>query len=129
VFVLAYTSNPEGAALQRAVTAAGGEVGAEILAAIARDNRGAEPFGSIGAVVGATVDRVAGDLAAVNGPLLAPGVGAQGGTVAGLRALFGDALPNVVPSVSREVLGHGPDPDALRTAADRLAGEFAGLVD
>jgi len=129
VFVLAYTSNPEGAALQRAVTVAGGEVGAEILAAIARDNHGSEPLGSIGAVVGATVDRVAFDLAAVNGPLLAPGVGAQGGTVGGLRALFGDALSNVVPSVSREVLGHGPEPDALRTAADRLAGELAGLVD
>jgi orotidine 5'-phosphate decarboxylase subfamily 2 len=129
VFVLAYTSNPEGVALQRAVTDAGGEVGAEILAAIARDNHGAEPLGSVGAVVGATVDRVAFDLATVNGPLLAPGLGAQGGTVGGLRALFGGALPNVVPTVSREVLGYGPDPDALRTAADRLAGEFASLVD
>ena len=129
VFVLAYTSNPDGAALQRAVTAAGGQVGAEILTAIARDNQGAEPLGSVGAVVGATVDRVAFDLAAVNGPLLAPGVGTQGGTVGGLRTLFGDALPNVVPTVSREVLGHGPDPDALRAAVDRLAGELAGLVD
>jgi orotidine 5'-phosphate decarboxylase subfamily 2 len=129
VFVLAYTSNPEGLDVQRSVDGRGAEVGARILAAIAADNVGVRPLGSIGAVVGATVDRVAYDLAAVNGPLLAPGLGAaQGGTPAGLRAVFGDALRNVVPSVSREVLMHGPGRAALRRAADRLVGELSGLL-
>ena len=45
-------------------------------------NQGAEPMGSVGLVVGATVgdaaERTGTDLTAVNGPLLAPGVGAQG---------------------------------------------------
>ena len=129
VFVLAYTSNPEGVDVQRSVDGRGAEVGARVLAAVAADNAGVRPLGSIGAVVGATVDRVAYDLAAVNGPLLAPGLGAaQGGTPAGLRSVFGAALPNVVPSVSREVLAHGPDRAALRRAADRLVGELTDLL-
>jgi len=129
VFVLAYTSNPEGLSVHRSVDSRGAEVGARILAAVAADNAGERPLGSIGAVVGATVDRVGYDLAAVNGPLLAPGLGAaQGGSPAGLRSVFGPALPNVVPSVSREVLAHGPDPTALRRAADRLVDELSALL-
>ena len=49
------------------------------------------------------------DLAAVNGPLLAPGIGAQGAGAEDLRAVFGAALPAVLASSSREVLGAGPD--------------------
>ncbi|MGH8833379.1 MAG: orotidine-5'-phosphate decarboxylase [Actinomycetes bacterium] len=129
VFVLAYTSNPEGLDVQRSVDGRGAEVGARVLAAVATDNAGVRPLGSIGAVVGATVGRVGYDLAGVNGPLLAPGLGtAQGGTPAGLRSVFGAALPNVVPSVSREVLAHGRDRAALRRAADRLVGELDDLL-
>jgi orotidine 5'-phosphate decarboxylase subfamily 2 len=129
VFVLAYTSNPEGLDVQRSVDGHGVDVGARVLAAVAADNAGVRPLGSIGAVVGATVDRVAYDLAAVNGPLLAPGLGAaQGGTPANLRSVFGAALSNVLPSVSREVLVHGPDRAALRRAAGRLVGELADLL-
>lgn len=129
VFVLAYTSNPEGVDVQRSVDSHGAEVGARVLAAVAADNAGVRPLGSIGAVVGATVGELAFDLATVNGPLLAPGLGAaQGGTPAGLRAVFGAALPNVVPSVSRAVLVHGPGRAALRRAAAGLVGELADLL-
>ncbi|MEV4665103.1 orotidine-5'-phosphate decarboxylase [Micromonospora echinofusca] len=119
VFVLALTSNPEGAAVQRARTADGRTVAQTVIDEISQLNAGAQPLGSVGLVVGATIGDTGHDLSAVNGPLLAPGLGAQGGTAADLRVVFGSALPAVLPSYSREVLGAGPDPDALRAAADR----------
>lgn len=119
VFVLAFTSNPEGAAVQRARTEDGETVGAAILAAAAERNAGALPLGPIGAVVGATLADIPYDLAALNGALLAPGLGAQGATPDDLRKVFGDALRNVVPSMSREILRQGPSVAALREAADR----------
>ncbi|SCG17178.1 orotidine-5'-phosphate decarboxylase [Micromonospora echinofusca] len=119
VFVLALTSNPEGAAVQRARTADGRTVAQTVIDEISQLNAGAQPLGSVGLVVGATIGDTGHDLSAVNGPLLAPGLGAQGATAADLRVVFGSALPAVLPSYSREVLGAGPDPDALRAAADR----------
>ncbi|MFG2957148.1 orotidine-5'-phosphate decarboxylase [Streptomyces sp. NPDC048291] len=128
LFVLALTSNPEGPEVQHAVRADGRTVGATVLAHLAAENAGEEPLGSFGAVVGATV----GDLSSydldINGPLLAPGVGAQGATAADLPAVFGASVRNVVPNVSRGVLRHGPDVGALRAAADRFAGEIRDVV-
>ncbi|MDO0928640.1 orotidine-5'-phosphate decarboxylase [Streptomyces sp. TG1A-8] len=128
LFVLALTSNPEGPEVQHAVRADGRSVGATMLAHLAAENAGEEPLGSFGAVVGATV----GDLSAydldINGPLLAPGVGAQGATPDGLGALFGAALRNVVPNVSRGVLRHGPDVRGVRAAAERFAEEIRAAV-
>ncbi|MEW2444314.1 orotidine-5'-phosphate decarboxylase [Micromonospora marina] len=120
VFVLALTSNPEGASVQRAVGADGRTVAQTVIDEISQLNRGAEPLGGFGLVVGATVGDTGHDLDSVNGPLLAPGLGAQGGTPAGLRTVFGAALPSVLPSYSREVLGAGPDPADLRAAAERV---------
>ncbi|MFJ6954346.1 orotidine-5'-phosphate decarboxylase [Micromonospora aurantiaca (nom. illeg.)] len=120
VFVLALTSNPEGASVQRAVGADGRTVAQTVIDEISQLNRGAEPLGSFGLVVGATVGETGHDLDSVNGPLLAPGLGAQGGTPAGLRTVFGAALPWVLPSYSREVLGAGPDPTGLRAATERV---------
>ena len=115
VFVLAFTSNPEGAGVQRAVTAEGDAVGASILAQAAARNGAAVPMGPVGAVVGATLtEPIPFDLAALNGPLLAPGLGAQGAAPEDLRGLFGDALANVLPSMSREILRSGPDVPVLR---------------
>ena len=74
-------------------------------------NDGAEPLGSFGAVVGATIGETEEDLD-VNGPLLAPGYGAQGGTAADLRRIFGAAARAVLPSTSREVLRARPGPAA-----------------
>ncbi|MEU1688022.1 orotidine-5'-phosphate decarboxylase [Micromonospora sp. NPDC005707] len=123
VFVLALTSNPEGAAVQRAVGADGRTVAQTVIDEISQLNRGAEPLGSFGLVVGATIGDTGHDLTAVNGPLLAPGLGAQGATAADLRTVFGSALPSVLPSYSREVLGAGPDQAALLAATDRVLAE------
>ncbi len=92
VFVLALTSNKEGPEVQHATAADGRSVAAAMLDHLRHLNRGDEPLGSFGAVVGATIGAHDGDLA-INGPLLAPGYGAQGGTVADLRRIFGSAAP------------------------------------
>lgn len=126
-FVLALTSNPEGASVQHARTPHG-SVAAEIVAGVAADNAAAAAegrLGDIGMVVGATVGRAVQDLgidlAAANAPLLAPGIGAQGATGDDLRAVFGDARSLVLAASSREVLGAGPDVTALGHAASRTA--------
>ncbi|MEU0988628.1 orotidine-5'-phosphate decarboxylase [Streptomyces sp. NPDC005953] len=122
VFVLALTSNPEGAEVQRATTADGRSLAQLMLDRMAAENADARPMGSVGAVVGATLADAGVDLA-INGPLLAPGIGAQGATPADLPRVFGDAVGNVLPSVSRGVLRHGPDIAALRSAAERFVDE------
>ena len=127
VFVLALTSNPEGAQVQHATTGDGRTVAGAILAAIAARNAGAASLGSVGAVVGATIGTTGEDLD-VNGPLLVPGVGAQGGTADDVRRIFGAALRNVLPSSSRGILAAGPGTAALRGAAEKAASEFAALV-
>ncbi|AXE27651.1 orotidine-5'-phosphate decarboxylase [Streptomyces globosus] len=128
LFVLALTSNPEGAEVQRAVREDGRTIGATMLGHLAAENAGESPMGSFGAVVGATL----GDLSSfdldINGPLLAPGIGAQGATAADLPRVFGAAVRNVVPNVSRGVLRHGPDSGALRGAAERFAEEIRTAV-
>ena len=119
VFVLALTSNPEGPSVQHARAADGRTVAQTIIDAIAQVNAGSSPLGSIGAVVGATVGDTGHDLSRLGGPLLAPGLGAQGGRPDGLRAIFGENLSAVLPAYSREVLGAGPTAPRLRAAAER----------
>src|SRR3954471_24851963 len=78
VFLLALTSNPEGAQVQQAVTADGRTVAAQVLDAIATRNAGADGLGSIGAVVGATIERpsdVSVEQLHANSALLVAGVG------------------------------------------------------
>jgi orotidine-5'-phosphate decarboxylase len=128
VFVLALTSNPEGAAVQRAVSAYGRTVAQTVIDEISQLNRGAEPLGSFGLVVGATIGETGHDLSAVGGPLLAPGLGAQGGTAVDLRTVFGSSLPSVLPSYSREVLAAGPDVAALRAATDRVLADCRAVL-
>ncbi|HTF07650.1 MAG TPA: orotidine-5'-phosphate decarboxylase, partial [Asanoa sp.] len=67
VFVLALTSNPEGAAVQRAVGPGGRTVAQTVIDEISQVNAGAEPLGSLGLVVGATIGRTGHDLSKVNG--------------------------------------------------------------
>ncbi len=129
VFVLALTSNPEGATVQQARTADGRTVAQTIVDGVAELNAGARPLGSVGLVVGATADPHSCDLTCVNGPLLAPGMGAQGGAPADLRTVFGPAVSAVLPSYSRQVLAAGPDPSALRDAADRALADCARALD
>jgi orotidine-5'-phosphate decarboxylase len=119
VFVLALTSNPEGPSVQHAVGADGRTVAQRVIDEISQVNRGAQPLGNLGLVVGATIGQTGHDLSQVNGPLLAPGLGAQGATPSDLRSVFGESLRNVLPSYSREVLNAGPSVSALRDAAER----------
>jgi orotidine-5'-phosphate decarboxylase len=123
VFVLALTSNPEGASVQHAVGSDGRTVAQRVIDEISQLNSGAQPLGNLGLVVGATIGRTGHDLSQVNGPLLAPGLGAQGATPADLRSVFGESLRNVLPSYSREVLNAGPSVSALRDAAERAVGD------
>jgi orotidine-5'-phosphate decarboxylase len=88
-------------------------------------NAGASPLGSVGLVIGATVGRTELDLSALNGTILAPGFGAQGGTIGDLRTVFGASLRHVLPSSSREILRHGPDVTTLRDAALRVRDSLA----
>ncbi|MBC7291495.1 MAG: orotidine-5'-phosphate decarboxylase [Actinotalea sp.] len=142
VFVLALTSNPEGASVQHARLvgadgAPGPSVAGIVAAEAARVNaaeiaRTGAPLGPVGLVVGATIGgaaRMLGvDLTAVGGPLLAPGVGAQGAGPAELADVFGDARRAVLASVSRGVLGAGPDPQGLLAAARRTAEEVGAAL-
>jgi orotidine-5'-phosphate decarboxylase len=128
VFVLALTSNPEAPPFQRATTSAGRSVAGAVLAELAALNDGVEPLGSFGAVVGATIGDTDEDLA-INGPLLVPGIGAQGGTADDVRRIFGGVLHQVLPSSSREILGAGPDAGALHAAVGRSIDAFAALRD
>jgi orotidine-5'-phosphate decarboxylase len=127
VFVLAATSNPEGPQVQHAQTATGATVAQTIVDEMAQRNAGADPLGSFGVVAGATIEPGVVRFDGLNGPILAPGVGAQGGTSEDVRRVFGQAMRDVVPSASREVLRHGPDVASLRAAAARLVDEFAFL--
>ena len=123
VFVLAATSNPDGRALQAARTADGRTVAQDIVDQVAARNAGAEPIGRFGVVVGVTAGQAGVELAGLNGPVLAPGLGAQGGRPEDLAALVGGGTAGapgrvlVLPSSSREILAHGPDPAAVRAAA------------
>lgn len=117
VFVLAATSNPEGASVQRAT------VGTKTLArsiwdSISDINRvtadGKARYGSFGAVVGATLNLKSFGLEDVlegqdsyATPILAPGFGAQGAELSTSKLLFGAAAKQVIHSVSRSVLQSG----------------------
>ncbi|WP_427007474.1 orotidine-5'-phosphate decarboxylase [Pseudarthrobacter sp. H2] len=122
VFVLALTSNPEGASVQHVGGA--DSVARRIVQAAAGENRRyAGALGSVGLVVGATVGSALTDLdldlAAVRGPILAPGLGAQGATAADLRRTFGGAYSQVLGTSSRDILGAGPGVRELQDAARR----------
>ena len=142
VYVLALTSNPEAPPLQHARTAAGPTVAQSIVDAAAAANAAAlslddapapdadadaeerhtARLGHVGLVVGATIGRTGVDFSRLNGSILAPGLGAQGATAEDLVAVFGPALPLVLPTSSRGVMAAGPDQASLRTAAERLRG-------
>jgi orotidine-5'-phosphate decarboxylase len=129
VFVLAATSNPEGASVQRA-TADGRTVAQSVVDDVAAENRATGMglgMGSVGVVVGATLSDVP-DLGALGGPVLVPGVGAQGGRPDALAGLGGAAPGTVLPAVSREVLRAGPDVAALRAAGERMRDAVAYLA-
>ncbi len=132
VFVLAATSNPEGATVQHA-RFDGRTVAQQIVDQAAVINKTAlhtshpgEP-GSVGVVVGATVFQPP-ELGALGGPVLVPGVGAQGGRPEELGGLGGAAPGQLLPAVSREVLRAGPAVADLRAAGERMLDAVAYLA-
>lgn len=120
IYVLARTSNPEGGVLQEAVRADGRSV-AQAMVDDAAALNSVTGQGAVGLVIGATLRDTGCDLSGFDASVLAPGIGAQGGRMADLRAIFGETA-RVLPSASREVMGAGPDPEKLRArVADLLA--------
>jgi orotidine-5'-phosphate decarboxylase len=131
VFVLAATSNPEGATVQHA-RFDDRTVAQQIVDQAAVINRTGQTInpgepGSVGVVVGATVFQPP-DVGALGGPVLVPGVGAQGGRPEALGALFGAVPGQLLPAVSREVLRAGPDVAALRAAGEQMRDAVAYLA-
>ena len=112
VFVLAATSNPEASTLQRARVDDEESVAERVAHDVAARNIGAPgSLGSVGLVVGATVDRRAfglTDIVLAGTPILAPGFGAQGAEPGDLGRLFGYVASQVVASESRSILSAGP---------------------
>lgn len=127
VYVLALTSNPEGPQIQHARTGDGRLVGQVIIDEAARWN-GDDQLGHVGVVVGATIGRTGVDFQHLNGSILAPGLGAQGAGAEDLTDVFGAAVPLVLPTMSREVMSAGPDPEALREAATRALAEMKAVI-
>ncbi|GEL16613.1 orotidine-5'-phosphate decarboxylase [Pseudonocardia asaccharolytica] len=121
VFVLARTSNPEGAEVQLA-DRDGRSVAQVVVDGVAGLNAGTTPLGDVGVVVGATADHGLA-LGGLNGAVLAPGVGAQGAAPGDVAARFAGVCGLVLPTASRSVLRAGPDPAAVRAAAQALRDE------
>lgn len=125
VFVLAATSNPEGATVQRAQSG-GRTVAQGVVDAAAEVNRGHDGPGSVGVVVGATLADVP-DLSRLKGPVLVPGVGVQGGAPADVARLGGGADVQLLPAVSRDILRVGPVAQDVRAAAEKYRDAVAFL--
>lgn len=124
LFVLARTSNPESRGLQSSV-GEHGTVAQSVVDAVGRRNDAAliDGVGSFGVVVGATVTDPP-RLDRLHGPVLMPGVGEQGGTLADVRRIAGPALPATLVNVSRHVLRAGPDIEAMRAVVTGLTRQY-----
>jgi len=129
-YVLCRTSNPGGSDLQF-LDVRNGQHSEKLYERVARlVAQDWNASGNCALVVGATFPAEIARVRALTGemPLLVPGIGAQGGTADDVRRIFSGVLGQVLPSSSREILGAGPDPAALRSAAEQCAATFAGLV-
>lgn len=137
LLVLAATSNPESIEPQTALITTGPRAGRTVAAGIVDEvielNAGAQrdsaPIGSIGVVLGATVEAerygiaLEAMAAAPATPILAPGFGHQGAGFAQLRGRYREASPFVIAATSRGVLAAGPQ--KIAEALKRAAGELA----
>jgi orotidine-5'-phosphate decarboxylase len=138
MIVLSATSNPEGAALQKA-TVGGNTIAKQIWDGLTKINQvtagPGEKLGSFGAVIGATLNlsgfglgdvQVGQSVAAT--PILAPGFGAQGAELGDISRLFGAGAKQVIVSVSRSVLRAGATgmPKAIEAATVELAAGLNG---
>lgn len=142
LFVLAATSNPEARAVQTAIRADGRSVAAAMVAdarAFNAEAFAAEPVGSVGVVLGATLDLAAYGIetggidtddagASVPAlPVLAPGFGHQGARIEDARGIFGSLGAGILANESRSILSGGAEGLAgrLRQRADSIARALA----
>lgn len=131
LFVLAATSNPEATQLQRATvaTALGESTVArsviDSVSAFNAENLDDDGWGSMGFVIGATVNQTSLEIPSVLAPvspILSPGFGAQGVQLGELGNTFGANASSVIASESRGILQAGPDHlhDAIRSRQEEL---------
>ncbi len=129
VFVLAATSNPEAAVIQRSIDPdSGRSVAHAIIEDVKHLNASAgHATGSVGVVLGATLDLPAFGInisAPVEPalPVLAPGFGHQGARLEEASSIFGALSPALVVSESRSILDTGPDSlaDTIAAEAERV---------
>jgi len=130
LFVLAATSNPESFSVQGARVASGSTVSASIIDGVHTWNRAENaPLGSVGVVIGATVDfgefGINGSPLALT-PILAPGLGAQGAKFSDVGRIYGSAASNVIVSASRSILAAGPS--GLSAAIASQAAEVRAAI-
>lgn len=121
IFIVVRSSNPEGRALQDAKLDDGRTVATALADDITAFNQSLTVgVGPVGAVMGATIEGAATQTLASlpNALLLAPGIGAQGATFDDLARNFGGAVQRALPSVSRGILGKGPNMAELRKAIE-----------
>ncbi|WP_127818625.1 orotidine-5'-phosphate decarboxylase [Microbacterium sp. CPCC 204701] len=121
VFVLAATSNPDAFTAQRARLETGETVSGAIVREVSARNARTAPegeWGSLGFVIGGTVDWTDAGLAAFTpvAPILGPGFGHQGAEPDHVESRFGGMASAVIASESRSILGAGPDRLAARIA-------------
>lgn len=132
LFVLAATSNPEAKTLQQSKISAEQTIAASIYEQIGNINKvtkdGGSNLGSLGAVIGATLNFASVGLTTLTSqtaatPILAPGFGAQGAELADAGVLFGVAKSHLIANVSRSVLAAGAQ--GLTKAIDTANSELA----
>jgi orotidine-5'-phosphate decarboxylase len=109
VFVLVRTSNPGAAAVQDQALVTGGSVSdglAALVHTLGADGAAPAGISDVGAVVGATVPEHLARLreAMPATPLLLPGVGAQGGSVAPLATAFAPGVAGGLIAASRGIV-------------------------
>lgn len=123
LFALAATSNPEARAMQVALRDDSRSVAGSVVAdarAFNREHFSDEPVGSVGVVLGATLELAdyGIDIDADSEespaafepalPVLAPGFGAQGARLADAHAIFGSLGSAILANESRGILSGGP---------------------
>ncbi|NEN06292.1 orotidine-5'-phosphate decarboxylase [Diaminobutyricibacter tongyongensis] len=142
LFVLAATSNPEAELIQRAVLPVENGSARTVSRAIIEDVKAfneaqsAHPFGSIGVVIGATLDlsRFGIDTGSPAGfnppPVLAPGFGHQGAALSAARSIFGSYAPATIVSESRAILAAGPEriAEVVGVRAEQVRAELGAEI-
>ena len=131
VIVVVRSSNPEGEGLQHATLANGHTVWRHLANEITQYNRSVAPegLGPVGAVVGATcadADEVVQSVPASF--ILAPGIGAQGATIADVMRRMPHSRGRVLPSISRGILAKGTSLAEIRTTLQALNQEAISIL-